>query len=513
MFYFVNHFRSFVNRVLWGEVNSPSLFSEIKNSAQPVHFVNFGLLGGNVAFINPQELNMAQLLDTLDAEPQGRQGEMGLRFFVGGNFISTRAKDDEDYTALNHHYLLSGLLSRPAAFIENTQQSIHLYLNKHGQQSVSLLELATTPLRNSLARGLFDIEQIPPNLHQALQGFSDLVQDKLESFGKTLSVKLMTAYYSWLFYFIPQYQQAKQNYLAASEQFLAEQATAVITHFQELKQDNQKTLFNITNALARFIAQRIKETYPDLDSTELLDYLSCMTEQDLQPYLQEAYIKTLPVLPLPGDMIVIPACSAMTELAQNKALLLELRSELEKRNFKNKTAEERREDILHDKQNNGLLHRIFLEALRRDFQQKKPEDLEAETVILRYCEQGINLKNQKNEQVAQIPPQTMIAILNALPRFDPKIWPQPERFDPSRFENDEDKTREKTVLTIFSYGKRRCPANLITEFIFQTFIAELVMNYDLSLIHGDDLKQAEIELQPLVADLEQECKHLTSSQI
>jgi cytochrome P450 len=160
-----------------------------------------------------------------------------------------------------------------------------------------------------------------------------------------------------------------------------------------------------------------------------------------------------------------------------------------------------------------LLHRIFLEALRRDFQQKKPEDLEAETVILRYCEQGINLKNQKNEQVAQIPPQTMIAILNALPRFDPKIWPQPERFDPSRFENDEDKTREKTVLTIFSYGKRRCPANLITEFIFQTFIAELVMNYDLSLIHGDDLKQAEIELQPLVADLEQEYKHLTSSQI
>lgn len=510
MFYFVNHFRSFVNRVLWGEVNSPSLFSEIKNSAQPVHFVNFGLLGGNVAFINPQELDMAHLLDTLDAEPQGRRGEMGLRFFVGGDFISTRAKDDKEYTALSHHYLLSGLLSRPAAFIENTQQSIHLYLDKHAQQPVPLLELATTPLRNSLARGLFDIEQIPPNLHQALQGFSDLVQDKLESFGKTLSVKLMTAYYSWLFYFIPQYQQAKQNYLAASEQFLAEQATAVIAHFQELKQDNQKTLFNITNALARFIAQRVKETYPDLDSYELLDYLSCMTEQDLKPYLQEAYIKTLPVLPLPGDMIVIPACSAMTELAQNETLMLALRSELEKRNFKNKTAEERREDILQDKQNNGLLHRIFLEALRRDFQQKKPEDLEAETVILRYSEHGISLKNQDKEEVAQIPPQTMLAILNALPRFDPKMWPEPERFDPNRFANDEKKTREKTVLTIFSYGKRRCPANLITEFIFQTFIAELVMNYDLSLIHGDNLKQAEIKLQPIAAnaDLVLEDDHL-----
>lgn len=235
-----------------------------------------------------------------------------------------------------------------------------------------------------------------------------------------------------------------------------------------------------------------------------------MTEQDLQPYLHEAYIKTLPVLPLPGDMIVIPACSTMTELARNKTLLLELRGELEKRNFKNKTAEERRDDILQDKQNNGLLHRIFLEALRRDFQQKKPEDLEAETVILRYSEHGITLKNQNKEEVAQIPPQTMLAILNALPRFDPKIWPEPERFDPSRFEHDENKMREKTVLSIFSYGKRRCPANLITEFIFQTFIAELVMNYNLSLIHGDDLKQAEIKLQPLEvdADLEPEDERL-----
>lgn len=505
MFPVLNSFSSFIYRVLWGEIDSPSLFSTIKNSPKPVVTKNFGWLGGNVAFVNPSDLDMAQLIDTLDAEPKGRRGETGLRFFVGGNFISTRSKDDEDYTALTHHHLLSSVLTHPADFIENTHESMRLFLNDPERTEISLLELATVPLRNTIARGLFDVDTIPPDLNQALQGFSALIQDKLDSFGKTLSVKLMTAYYSWFFSFIPRYQQTRTNYLTAAEKFLKEQSTHIIECFQTLGQQDEsknkpKNLSDMTNALARFVAQRVKETHPELaghgDREALLEYLASMSEADLKPYLQEAYIKTLPILPLPGDMIVIPACSALTELAKNRELLLELREELKNRGFNQKSVEEQRSDIVQDREQTGLLHRIYLEALRRDFQQKTPEHLEAETIILRYCEQKIAIKNNQKQTVAEIPANTMIAILNALPRFDSKIWLHPEKFDPSRYIDDEDKSLEKCVLSIFFYGKRRCPANVITEFIFQTFIADLVMNYDLELVDGDDLGQAKVRLLP-----------------
>jgi hypothetical protein len=507
MFHFLSGFSSFISRVLWGEINSPSLFESIKSAPEPVVTMNFGLLGGQVAFVNPTNLDMAHLIDTLDGEPNGRRGETGLRFFVGGNFLSTRAKDDAENTALSHHHLLSTLLTRPADYIENTHQAMRLFLQDE-RREISLLELATVPLRNTVARGLFNIESIPFDLHQALQGFSGLIQDKLDSFGKTLSVKLMTAYYSWFFSFIPRYQQTKTDYLVAAEKFLAQQSDQIIQCFHTLMEQDKtgalpENLSGITNALARFVAQRVKETNPELakDKNQFLDYLAAMTEADLQPYLHEATIKTLPILPLPGDMIVIPVSSALTELAKNQELLLQLRHELQQRKFAEKNSEQKRDDIMQDREHNGLLHRIYLESLRRDFQQKTPEHLEAETIILRYSEYGVAVKNKQGEIVNQVPPHTLIAILNALPRFDPKVWPNPEKFDPSRYVSDNDKTLENCVKSIFFYGKRKCPANVITEFIFQTFIADLVMNYDLRLIDGNDLAMAKIELTP-ISDLE-----------
>ncbi len=61
--------------------------------------------------------------------------------------------------------------------------------------------------------------------------------------------------------------------------------------------------------------------------------------------------------------------------------------------------------------------------------------------------------------------------------MDPRLWPQPERFDPSRFDGPEGQAKIRLLMT-FSDGVRSCPAKFgFTEVVFKTAIAEFFRHY------------------------------------
>lgn len=480
--------------IIYGEATPETLADEIRKNPRGVLKKNYGLLGGNVFFVNPAPkvsddgkliapaFKTADIFNTLDQKPHGRQADAGLKYLLGGDFINARTeKNETEHTTLTHHRLFNLALTRPADYIHSTLNALDKFIKQSGDEC-SMRSISTIPLRNSIAKGLFDLDEITPEFNQALASFTGLTEDRVETLETTIWTKLKLAYYGWIINYMPKVTDARDKFVASVDQVITGQKDKILS---DLNHYGEKAP---TNIISLSIIQLIREK-TQLDQQPLTEYLQKMTATDLQPYLEDSYIRTLPAVISPADMIMFPVICALTSLANNPQLQQELREELQAREFFiDADAQRMQKNVDQDRQSGGLLHRIFLEALRREFPQKDIKDLERSTMLWRYCEDGMMIGEE------EIPPGSLIAVLNALQRFDKNIWHNPEDFDPDRFKKADgslNKELEDVVISIFTDGKRKCPAHRVTEYIFQAFIAHIVANYQLEMV--TDAKETNID--------------------
>lgn len=497
--------RSVLRMISSGSLDDPGLFSTVKNAAQPLVYKNFGWYGGTTVYVNPIDgIDMARLINNLDALADGRKSERGLQFFVGGRFLSstTRHKAQQDDTSVlikQDHDLLAASLSNTGAFIRYVEQRLKKFAGSEPQLPQSLTSFASILLRDIVCQGLFGLEAVPSYLRASLDEFAALIADKLSSFNHLMEVKIESLYYADLYPYDAELLAAREKFIAARQRFIDEQKNAVTAELQSYALAPKKDKSRLT-VLARFVLDRI-EKFTAMQSpadkiNRIRENVLTITVERTEAILQDDFLCTLPVLPLPGDMIVIPVCSALSALAYQPALLEALRRELSECKYADKTPDEKRVFIKTSKEQSGLLHRIFLESLRREFLQKSVAQLEMETVLTRYASEDIDVFDTSGQIIGRIAPGSLVAILNALPRFNPERFPEPEQFDPERFHPNQDPTRsrEKLVLNTFSYGDRRCPAKEAAEYIFASLVAEIVQHYDIVLSGGASLAQTEISL-------------------
>ena len=74
---------------------------------------------------------------------------------------------------------------------------------------------------------------------------------------------------------------------------------------------------------------------------------------------------------------------------------------------------------------------------------------------------------------------------------DPDVWPDPEAFDPHRFDAEEVKARPRLAFSPFGFaGKRICPGYRYTNVFSTLFLATLVRAFDLELVDPEqDIKR------------------------
>ncbi len=113
------------------------------------------------------------------------------------------------------------------------------------------------------------------------------------------------------------------------------------------------------------------------------------------------------------------------------------------------------------------LHCVFLEAQR----------LFSPSVLARQTSRKTTLSvkdTQGKDNNITVPAYSYLFAPIRPKHMDADLWENPWQFDPSRFENDTDKTLEKMLVT-FSDGIRGCPARFgFTEIIFKAIIEEFI---------------------------------------
>ena len=92
-----------------------------------------------------------------------------------------------------------------------------------------------------------------------------------------------------------------------------------------------------------------------------------------------------------------------------------------------------------------------------------------------------------------IPSNVMMAPFIYGVHHHPDFWPNPEKFDPSRFEKDKVKQRHSYAYLPFGGGPRLCIGNNFAMMEMQLIIARMLQRYDFELV-----KNHPIDLQPLV---------------
>ncbi|HTM64440.1 MAG TPA: cytochrome P450 [Gammaproteobacteria bacterium] len=503
--------------LLFGEATSESLADEVRTKPHGVLKKNYGWLGGDVYFVNPAPkpaadghlvdppFKTAEIFNTMDQKPHGRLAESGLRYLLGGDFIIAKTEQRENqHFALNHHQLFTRSLTRPSDYIHSTLNALQKFIELQNGEC-SMRSLSTVPLRNSIAKGLFDLEEITPEFNRALESFTGLTEERVEKLDTTVWTKLRLAYYGWLLNYMPKIIAARDQFVISVDQVIGAQEDKVLSDLHNY--DSQIPTNIISLSIIQLIREKIQTEHQDYSTDEtaqaLKEYLPKMTLADLKPYLSDPYIRTLPAVISPADMIMIPTICALTQLASNQELQQQLREEIaERRFFEDDDSSRMQRNIEDDKRNGGLLHRIFLESLRREYPQKNIHDLERSTILWRYCEDGMTLGEEN------IPPGSLIAVLNALQRFDINIWHNPEVFNPDRFRMADgtlNKELENVVMTIFTESRRKCPANRVTEYIFQTFIAHIVSHHKLELatdINETNVDNIRLRISPVNSGME-----------
>jgi cytochrome P450 len=94
----------------------------------------------------------------------------------------------------------------------------------------------------------------------------------------------------------------------------------------------------------------------------------------------------------------------------------------------------------------------------------------------------------------EIPKDAMVSIIPWIMHRHPRHWPDPERFDPSRFEAEEAANRHRYEFLPFGGGPRKCVGTHFAMTEAQLILASLAARYRFALVEGQS-----VEPKPLVS--------------
>jgi len=84
-----------------------------------------------------------------------------------------------------------------------------------------------------------------------------------------------------------------------------------------------------------------------------------------------------------------------------------------------------------------------------------------------------------------IPKQTPIILALGAMLYNEKTFPQPSRFDPDRFSEENSKKRHPLAFQPFGFaGKRKCPGYRFAYYEVFAFLTAMLQNYKISLVEG-----------------------------
>lgn len=139
---------------------------------------------------------------------------------------------------------------------------------------------------------------------------------------------------------------------------------------------------------------------------------------------------------------------------------------------------------------NRFMHQLYLEALRY---------LSPQAPIVRFASKKATLGTVKltdektgieKEEVLVAHPRTYMFVTPRVILHDPKHWPNPENFDPERFEDPFDQHVAQFPFIPFSMGQRSCPASqYFIEMVFKLTIYSVFKHFDLQLNHPKALEE------------------------
>lgn len=100
--------------------------------------------------------------------------------------------------------------------------------------------------------------------------------------------------------------------------------------------------------------------------------------------------------------------------------------------------------------------------------------------ITRVCNHEITLKGYDGLE-CKLKPGDMVLISASGVHFDPEFWPDPERFDPERFDAVGNSRRNKFTYFGFGNGPRVCPGRRMGVMIVRAVASTLLRNYRVDL--------------------------------
>jgi hypothetical protein len=472
--------------------NSQQIKMAILTNPKEVIDIDFGPLLGQVYFIKPSEnIPIAELLNHLDKQPDARKSMAAVDYVLGGPSLLAST----DTHRQKFHGIFKRSLSRPVDYMGFMLDALKTYLPL--KEQFNLKQMVAAPIRQAITQGLFNLNQPNIEFEQALEALSVANMDMEKDVSTEIRQTLVGIHYpyllntalSWLAY------DAKKKYSDNIQKFIQNQADLILNDLYSYAENK-----SITNVISLSIIELIKEENQLWrESREELNlHLKKMEKVHLQVYLENKFINTLPGMMVASDSIMAIVTGALNALAKNEKLLNKLRIEIQ--NERLDPAQdifELKNNLDQNKNTGGLLHRVYLEALRlRSLEESVQDKPFSSGVVWRYTNKNLKL----NQQL--IPAGSAIAILTTFYFYDENHWPNPGNFKPSRYEHKDPKTFKKTLALsihgVFSQGNGACPASVISEYLFKTFIIHMVTNYDfaINLTHEQNRTNYTISLKP-----------------
>lgn len=96
-------------------------------------------------------------------------------------------------------------------------------------------------------------------------------------------------------------------------------------------------------------------------------------------------------------------------------------------------------------------------------------------------DRDVNFNGYTLPQHAQIVP-----LLHAV-HMDPNLWDEPEKFNPSRFINSEDKVVKPEYFLPFGVGRRMCLGEVLARMEIFLFFSSLLHSFDISIPEGETM--------------------------
>ena len=88
----------------------------------------------------------------------------------------------------------------------------------------------------------------------------------------------------------------------------------------------------------------------------------------------------------------------------------------------------------------------------------------------------------------RIPKGSLVFLIPFVVHRRPKLWPDPDRFDPGRFAPEHESTRPRLAYIPFGGGPRGCIGNQFAMLEAQLIVATIAQRYRIELVPDQDIR-------------------------